>query len=343
MPRKYDHKLNGPPEIIGPSGTRSVLASILGPLLILLLLNAAAVAFLKTDERNFGSILIRKKWEMAQQPQKPVDWLILGDSTGNQGVIPAQFARELGGTSLNLCILADLLAINDAWMLDRYIEKHGAPKNVVLVHGYKGWDREGRVFLLSKIPLEWGFWDRMNPPWNLTAGETRELFLFRYAPLYSEHRTLSDRFRYPWKGNQNNGVLQDDGFLRTTEPNIEEVEMRTSHFIEYFRTTEFRMSERNRQALDRIAEVTRNHGIEVYLVNGPLYEGVSRSPDFRNHFRGVQDALSAYSEKHPHIHFLMKDPMTFPANQMQTPGHLIHSAAKTFTARLISEIKQIQN
>ena len=102
-------------ESVGPSSRRRILVSIFGPLAVIAVVNVVAILLLRHDTSNWGIHLIEMKWKMAQETGEPVDWLVLGDSTGNQGVIPEILTDNLGGSAHNLCLLADLTATNNAW------------------------------------------------------------------------------------------------------------------------------------------------------------------------------------------------------------------------------------
>src|SRR5438128_2449200 len=128
-----------PVEIAGPSTARRLIGTIGGVLALVALANTAALFVLSRHPVNHGYKVIGAKWELLREQERPVDWLVLGDSSGNQGVVPAVLSERLGGSSLNLCTVGDLLAVNDAWMLETYIGTVGAPRKVLMVHAYDIW------------------------------------------------------------------------------------------------------------------------------------------------------------------------------------------------------------
>src|SRR4249920_755258 len=73
-------------------------------LVVLLVVSANVLAglVLQRWSPNLGYAVAKKKWEILLTLHGPVDWLILGDSTANQGVDPRVLATHLGGRALNL-------------------------------------------------------------------------------------------------------------------------------------------------------------------------------------------------------------------------------------------------
>ncbi|MBZ0305522.1 MAG: hypothetical protein K8I82_05590, partial [Anaerolineae bacterium] len=78
--------------------------------------------------------VVYQKWGLIQDLDAPVDWLIVGDSSANHGVIPAIITQELGGEALNVATFGDWLFVDDAWMIETHIRQVGAPKNIIIVH-----------------------------------------------------------------------------------------------------------------------------------------------------------------------------------------------------------------
>src|SRR5262245_9968724 len=125
-------------EIVGPTTPRKILLTLLGTVSVIALINLVFVF----QSMNLGYRVIQQKWEMLLDLKQPVDWIVLGESSGSEGVTPDIISQELGGKALNLCTIGNMLVVNDAWMLDKYIAKFGPPRGVVIVHVYDIWDRD---------------------------------------------------------------------------------------------------------------------------------------------------------------------------------------------------------
>jgi len=112
----------GPPgERLHPTSVGRIVWCACAALALVCAINVWAARALALHPLNQASRVIRAKWSLLMNQKKPVDTLVLGDSSGNHGVVPAILAARLGGTALNLCTVGDLLAVNDCWMLERYI------------------------------------------------------------------------------------------------------------------------------------------------------------------------------------------------------------------------------
>ncbi|MDY6805499.1 MAG: hypothetical protein SXA11_17050 [Cyanobacteriota bacterium] len=331
-------------EIVAPAKGRQVCISILGTLIFVLLANFVARWYLKYNTTNRGYLLIREKWELLLAQKQPVDWLILGDSSCNQGVVPSILEKRLGGTSINLCTLGDLGGVDDAWMVDLHLQKLGSPKNIVIVHVYDVWHREGiSRKLLAKIPLSWGYWEELQPPMQFSPRAMLDFLLLRYVPLLKENQTLSEVLRSPVHSFQKSRRLSLDanGFMAYEEPRPKRVENDKNKHIKFVRKNKFKMSVPNRQALEQIVALAQEYGFNVYLVNSPIYQDLYNNEDYQAYFSQVQNTLSAYAAKSKKVYYI-REPMVFSKEEMENADHLVYPAAKVYTDKLASEIDSIR-
>ena len=331
-----------PEEITGTAGTWRILVAVLGTLLTTLLVNVSAIWYINNNPENLSEVLIKKKWEMVLDMEHPADWLILGDSSGNQGVVPDIFNKRFGGTSINMCTVGTLLALNDAWILDTYIQRLGPPRNVLIVHVYDIWQRDLNYYHMAKVPLEWHYWERLKPTLELDLHSTWSIFLTRYIPLYSHDRTLSRKIKHPWAGSRSYSQIQDDGFMARSEPNPVRVLEDAEKHKSFLKDNEFNLSALNRAALTQIIELAERYKFNVYLANGPVYEGLYETEDFRTYIASVREALGTFAASSEWLHYILQVPATFPADQMQNVDHLVYSAALVYTDELVSEIISLE-
>ena len=334
------------PEEILPRSTKliQIILSLVCPWFIFVLANVGANLYLKNFPENRGYWLIQQKWSMLLNLKQPVDWLILGDSSCNQGVIPQVLETELSGKAVNLCTIGDSLVLNNAWMLSQYIKKYGAPKNIILVHVYDVWAREINWTVTSQTPLAWGYWNQLEPNFQLSLPEKKEVFLNKYVPLYSQNtslkKILQERDRlFKDKDFQ----LEENGFMAVTEPNTWEVEVDTQRHLNTAKNTDSSLSATNLKAIATIVKLAEQHKINVYIANSPIYQELYQHPDFQAYYNQVQKELQRNSDRSKNIHRIMAKPMTFSKEEMQNADHLIVSAAKSYTKQLGKEIKKLQN
>ncbi len=330
-----------PSDVVTPATGRDVIAMIGGVLLVVLLLNGAVLWYLQAWSPNVGYRLISAKWKLLLGLERPVEWLVLGDSTGNQGVVPAVLRERLGVRAVNLCTIASLLAVGDVWMLETYIHRHGSPRAVLIVHAYDMWERDLDAMepVIMKIPLAWGFWERMEPRIAFGPRQQWSLLLSRYLPLYADNRSLPLVFKYPWRLLRDTFHLEDDGYMPVDDANLEGVTRDFEAHLAALRQRAFRLSPINHLALARLRELAEQHGFEVYMVDSPVYDRLHVSVEFQAYFRQVRQMLADFAAMSPRIHYLEGVPRVFPADRMVNADHLVHTASMEYTQRVVDAIR----
>jgi hypothetical protein len=340
--RSTNQKL--PQEITRPIKGKGFFLSLIGTAMLVIIFNFVAKLYLKENTTNRGYWIINKKWEILLKQKKPVDWLILGDSSCNQGVVPSILNKRLEVSSINLCTIGDMISLDNSWMLETYIQKFGeAPKNILIVHVYDAWSRGVNRPVLAQVPLNWGYWKQLEPKLHFAKRDTLQLFLERYIPLYSQNQSLSLLLKSPYDAfNRNqNFRLTEDGFMIWEEPNPEYVEAQKKMHLDFIRKYKLDFSSNNREALEHIVKLAEKHDINVYLANSPIYEKLYEHKDFKAYFSQVQDTLDSYAAKSDRVHYI-REPITFPKEEMENADHLVYSAAKIYTNKLISQIESVQ-
>ena len=328
---------NLPDEILKPASAGEIWVSVLGAVLIVVAVNAGAISFLKYHSMNRGPILIRDKWTRLLTAGQPVDWLILGDSSGNSAVLPRVLRARLGASSLNLCTIGWFSAVGDVWMLETYLARFGPPKGVLIVHAFDTWQGDVDKSLLAHVPLPWGFWRKFEPSVALDRGEIFELFLTRYVPLYSQNRTLSDLFHFHWKGFMRRLPLDEAGYM-AYEANPDKVEAASKSYLEGIVKKEFQFSVSSQRALKQLTVLAEKYDFDVFLADGPIYEGLYRQKAFFQYVSKVRKTLHSIVSKSRRLHYLSRLSIVFPKGQMESADHVIYSAAMVYTNRICDEI-----
>ncbi len=340
MPQNPHLKL--PHEAPTQAGWKDIVICWLGVVVVVAMVNAGARWYLNHYTTNHGYMLIREKWQLLRDMNGPVDWLILGDSSGNQGIMPSVFNERFGGKAVNLCTIGDTLAMNDAWMLEEYIQRFGSPKHVVIVHVYDIWWRGVKHEVLAQIPLGWRFWTKVNPRLEFGLVEEATLFMNQYSPFYSEHKTLGHIIRSPELWFDSQFHFEADGFtiVDQARPDLVRSDMQTH--IQFTHDHRFNMSHENQTAMDHITTLANRYGFEVFLANSPIYNALTENEDFQRYFKEVQSSLSNWAAKSDRTHYLLREPMGFTEDQMQNADHVIESSAVAYSLRLVEEIARRQ-
>lgn len=332
-----------PDERPTPARPRKVALVLLLTVASLLGVNWAAGELLKERTTNRGYWLVDEKWDLLEDLDEPVDWLVLGDSSCNQGIEPTVLEQTLGGEAVNLCTIGDLLAVNDAWMLERHIERLGPPRHVLIVHVYDVWIRTRRYLnrqpLLAKIPLPWGFWEDLDPSVELSPKEERRIAVARYLPLWAENKTLSSWLHHPSKVFERDFHVTDEGFMPLDKANPRNVKRDSREHLERAKKRRLKLAPINEAALDHIAALAERHGFDVWIATSPVWEGVWKDQRFRSMFHGVVRQVQAVAAKHPRLHVILPTPATFRANEMENVDHVTAEAAEDYTREIAEAIQ----
>lgn len=335
-----------PEEMIQPVRPRQLWATWIGVLFIVLLCNFIVVPRLLVGGRNLAGWIIGHKWRLLAGLKQPVDDLVLGDSSCNQGVNPVTLARALGdGRAVNLCTIGDMLALNDAWMLQTYVERFGAPKRVIIVHVYDIWSRNFNWDRVGSIPIGLLSLRRLEPKVQLKRWQLRSYIQSRYFPLYSSNLSLKTRLRAGDPALRNApGPRQVDslGFLADTVAFPDSVEHDLQGHLKFLQGEAFKLSPDNELSLRRIGELAREHNFDVYLVSAPVYHKLAEAESFREYFARVQQSLAGMAGEGSRIHLVFNQPMSFPAGEMQNADHLVLEAANRYTEELARQIRRME-
>jgi hypothetical protein len=331
-------------ESVPPAKARKVALSVALGLLVFVALNLVARPVLERYPRNRTYWLIAAKWRLLESIAQPADWLLLGDSSCNQGVRPDLLSRRLGGSAYNLCTVGDMLVVHDAWMLRRHIDEVGPPRNVVLVHVHDVWPRElteRRKGLLARVPLPWGFWDRAEPPLDMDSEQLADLLLARWAPLVTENVTLAGWALSPWNAPPEFHI-DDFGYMRNDDANEQAALRDGQRHHEMATTRQPRLSDANRLAIAEIARLAEEHGFHVYVAHAPIVDTAGAKPEFPPYLARIEALVRQAANNSPRLSFVLDPPVTFPPSVMENADHLTHDAAATYTERLSQAIQALR-
>jgi len=342
MPTNYDFMNTQEKGVYATS--RSVIFTLAGVLILTVFVNFSAKYYLDNSTRNLGYFLIKKKWEILKNLDKPVDLIILGDSSCNQGVNTDLITEQTGLSALNLCTIGKLLALNDSWMLDYYIRKHGTPDKILITHVYDFWYREINKNVIAKIPLSWGFWEDLKPNLNFSLSDKLKMFVAKYFPLYSENVTAKKMMLQTGDKFFSKEVsFSNSGYMWTGKAYPNNVNLDMKYHIEFTGKNEFFVSLPNQIAMQEIIDTAEKNDIELYISTGPLYAEIYLNSEFRNYYDKVQTYLENLAANRDNVHLILGDTELFDSDELQNIDHLIFSSANKFTMRIIDEMFNPEN
>lgn len=339
----FNNKSGGtvyPQEQTGPIGKAGFGLSLLGMLLVVICLNWFAGWYLEDHTLNRGYWIITQKGKLLDTLTMPGYWLIVGDSAGNFGVVPEVLDERLGVHTVNLCTVADMLTMDDFFMVEEYVARHGPPAGVLMVHVYDAWPREGELGAFARS--NWGL-KKISEFSQLDDFGFSRLLIKRYFPLYSESTTLAQMSLIPRTTFFRSGLpfaIKENGAM-TVMADPPGVMRNTQAHLHYIKNAVPHISRTNLHGLEALAKIAQQYGFSIYIVNGPLYEGLWEHADFRSFFNMMQQEVKQVVERYPVMHQLPFDKdLLFPASEMENVDHLNVTAAKVYTARLAARIEQ---
>ncbi len=304
---------------------------------VVLLVNLLAFATLERYDPNRFRVQVAVKYEILREHGDQYDSLILGDSTPNQGIMPGILDEQVGGRWLNLATVANLLAASDAWLLDEYIDRYGAPKAVLISHVPDMWAREVDASVISQAPVAVSRFDELKPAVKLKPGELAKMYLTRYAPLYSKNDSLNELLKKPWKVRDLRGGFDPDGFMpmREAEPGWHAAQQTA---IAAYEDKSFKVSAINEQAMQRVIELAKEHGFTVYLLPGSVSQGLAQSQGYQGNFQAMMQQYQAWADASEQVRLILPRPQVFPDALMYDEDHVTLEGAKEWTTQIAQAI-----
>jgi hypothetical protein len=304
--------------------------------LVVLTMNVLAFVYLETNDPNSTFYIVRAKWRLLNELQNPVDWLILGDSSANQGFDPRILQTEYGLSSVNLGTIASWGLVDNAWMLERYIERFGAPQAVLMIHVYDAYDRTLRVRFMVQAPLHFGFWEQFGLKVPIPDQEQMDYALNRYLPLYYHNRSIVNMLESDLINRRPVMPATLDGFMIEEKANPDLVVSDRNLHLADLPGMVFRPSSMNIAALRYMIGLAEREGFTLYLKDSPIDEILYNAPDFQAIHQEIQTWLRSFEAESSAFVYL-DEPSLFPIDMLQNADHVTVKGAAIFT-RQVAEL-----
>lgn len=324
-------------EILRPTTWRAVLKPLLIGVALVAIFNAVLlVALARTDERP----LTTTKWDMLLALNAPVDWLILGDSTAATSLRPDVIHEISGVEAINLGTVGNWAMLDNVWMLEQYVARFGAPQGVIIVHALDTYQRsypnEAVIVQAQRPP---SFYDDYSVPLEASVTDEIEYYLLSYTPLFSRPDSAKDFIEELALGDEESAPISGDGFL-SLEPDPANVVQDVTLFLSFIENEEdgtFTPSDVNQQAIDALIALAERYQFRIYLLHGPVFEGLLTEPAFQDYAQQVQAWLTRQADRSGQLSYL-PTMIPFSREEMQNTDHLSPDAAADFTRTIIPTI-----
>lgn len=294
--------------------------------------------YLASHPSSVSAWLFDGKWNLLMNLKKGTDWVILGDSSASFGIDRDLFTSSTGESAVNLATVAESLTVNDAWMLATYIERFGPPKQVLLIRSARQWALPINEILATSVPLDYGYWDRLDPKVPLSTHAKWLYLVNRYAPFYKAPRTVRQLLEPPWQGIPDAADIQEGGFLRFSQRKPGQLFDSVKQLGRQLETRGFEVSPASLAGLVALARLAQTHGFHIYLAMAPVCRLVYLNPRFRQEHRRLAASLTRLVAQSPNLHLLDPEPMLFAVTEMQNADHLLAPASTRYTAALVDRL-----
>jgi hypothetical protein len=287
---------------------------------------------------------VNRKLELLDSIDKKVKWLVLGDSSGNQGVIPSMISDSLEGSSYNLCTYADMTLLDDCWMIDDLIKRGIPPENVIIVRVYDTWYRNVDYTLLSQYPAEWIVLKDIEPIPEIPLEKFKDVYISKFLPIQHQASRVRKLLEKPARFYDELTYIDKTGynkFIHKSNPSVVESERKYHSWFTKRNKPEF--SEHNERAINYLGEISDSLDINIYLANSPLHDQLTEDSIFMDYYNTICEHLSNFAGKHENIYYINNPPFPFPQKLMQTADHVVAEGAELYTGLLINEIKEIED
>jgi len=308
-------------------------------LLMLALANTFFGFLLNYFNPDRGYWLTKAKWRMATTAySQPYDILILGDSSGNQGVAPSVFKNELEANTLNLCTIGYLGCQHTPWILTDYLQANPPPKLVLVIHAYDVWERKPKLPIVAQVP-----------PWvdvhvaketNISSlGGWILYFTHRYFPLYYQNDSIAEYFLAPKQLFPFPYKITNKGFMPYSKADTNAVYQDILRHEKKATINDKKNMQSAKATLIRLNNIASNNHFNVVVANAPMCDALWNTTIIQERITEVFTQLREYCESLDYVTYLNNTNM-FPATAMENADHLTHHAAKSFT-QWISQQKPI--
>ena len=334
---------------------RSVFSTLLLSLVVVVIVNLTAWQYLQKYPVNLGVTRVWQKWQMIERQVSPVDWLILGDSTCGQGIMPVEIEAVTGQSALNLCTIANASAVNGVWQLEHYLERVGTPQKVILFHAFHVWERgpDDLIAMFDQIPLEQGFHRRLSPPLHLGFFRELEILSRPFRTLFISNLSISFILKREisalLKGKSLvrsdalydlEFVIRHKGYVGSNTPRPDRVIAQSRSSAISYASREFYITPDNEAALRAACDLAKRHNFKVYLANSSISRILYQDAGFQSFYKKMVNRLANISDECPEMEYIMQVPAQFDPEEMDNEDHVVtDEIAARLTNILIREVE----
>lgn len=309
--------------------------------------NGAAFYYINAWQPNLLYHLVKVKWGLVDKKASTKDWLVLGDSSCNQGVDPDVVYEILQEDALNLCVVGDYLSVGSSWLLDAYIRKNGAPDNILLVYSHRVWDRkEQPLNMIEQGPYRFILNEQLGDTLKYSVLERIKLEAIHYFPLAVHTASIREFLSNPANPvkHKQKYTVHSNGFMEALNGPSKDWLQKEYEILEQAKAyrSGLEVSPANLSGLKQIYRLADENNIEVYIASAPVYEKRYNNADTKAYFAQI-DSFIAHTADTYGWQYIKIPGAVFSDSYMEDEVHLTYQGARLYTERLFTAIKEQQN
>ena len=324
-----------------PKGKTGVVVSILVAIAFVLTVNALAYQYLEAQPPRTDAFKSFSRFRGIQTWNTGVDTLLFGDSSCGVNLDTGTISDRLGGRAAKLTS-GGIPILMDAWLLSAYVERFGAPDNVVICHtAPTSYNRGHPIESIAAPPLPWNYWNELGvaPDWQ--EGELRELFITKYGVLYSYGDILRERLVKFWRlfryTDKPRSPTKTYSIGSTKEQELMDISSKGNYYA-----GEFSPSSDTTNAFSYMSNLAREKNFQLYILFQPEWDKAIDAGLRKPILHAQVQYLSQFVDP-TYVHIVRNESLIFTKAQMQNPNHLRPGAARIKADSDISRIVSIQN
>lgn len=312
---------------IVPPARRWVLALIVvGALLVWLAADVAVYVYYERQPTN-DRVVVDGKWNRLVRAGDDVDWLLVGDSSGEFGISPDVARDEFGYDLLNLSTHRIWKLVDDVWMIEYYLQHHDSRPRILVMHVVGDYQDEFNPLVMSNVSRSQAFFDRFTFSLDLSIRDQLDVQAARYVPLYYRRddliRRIENRVPKALREEQNASRDDDTAYL-AGQPAA-------------YRANDNIVTAQNARILRTLAEIAAEYGVEVYLIHSPVMDDLYADPYFREDLDAIEAWLADFVAGYDHVHFLPTQ-WLYTREQMSHPYHVVEAEKPDLTRRVFEAL-----
>lgn len=279
--------------------------------------------------------VVTQKWRhLSNSPA--YDVLLVGDSSGLNGVDPHLIATATGMTCYNACAFGDMLLVNEAWLLQYLETRRRLPAIVVSIHVHDVWPREETSLRrrLDEFPQGIEPWKHYLPKLEPARLRYRQFVSntlpLVYQPTGSRNAVANLLFR-TLPTDLSTSRFDDLGLGFPLRPDPDLVRKDAANHLAWLGSRSLDspvLSPINKQAFETIVALLDRHHCKLLVVEGPTCDLLADAPAYQADLARIATELTTLAAGRADFHHVALGRIGFPVSLMQNADHLADSESR---------------